>query len=78
MTCAACARAVTVRWQSGGVNAASVNFATEKLNVEYDESMADITQVIDAVKNAGYDVRQEEDKQIREVIIPISGMTCAA
>jgi Cu+-exporting ATPase len=79
MTCAACARAVE-RYvgRVEGVNAASVNFATEKLNVEYDESMADITQVIEAVKKAGYDVRQEEDKQIREVIIPISGMTCAA
>jgi Cu+-exporting ATPase len=79
MTCAACARAVERHvGKVEGISSANVNLATEKLNVEFDESRADVAQVIEAVKKAGYDVRQEEEKKIREVFIPISGMTCAA
>jgi Cu+-exporting ATPase len=79
MTCASCAKAVE-RYvgKVEGVSAANVNFATEKLNVEFDESRADIPGVIEAIKKAGYDVRQEEEKKVREVFIPISGMTCAS
>jgi Cu+-exporting ATPase len=78
MTCASCAKAVersVARVE--GVNFASVNIATEKLNVEFDESRTDMSHIIESIKKAGYGIRSEEEAN-REVIIPVSGMTCAS
>lgn len=77
MTCAACARAVERHVSRvPGVVSASVNLATEKLTVEYDETTADISNIHEAVKKAGYDIQQEVVK--REAVIPVMGMTCAS
>src|SRR5690606_17977350 len=76
MTCTACARAVERKVRKlEGVEEASVNFATEALTVEYNEGM-NLDKIKKAVEEAGYKVREE--KQNRQVIIPIEGMTCAA
>ena len=77
MTCASCAKAVERHvGKVSGVISANVNLAAEKLTVEYDESVTDISNICDAVKKAGYDVLDDIDK--REAIIPIVGMTCAS
>jgi len=77
MTCAACARAVERSVSKvEGVHSANVNLATEKLNVEFDERV-NLSKLKEVVRKAGYDVL-EEDTSVREVMIPISGMTCAA
>jgi len=77
MTCASCAQAVEKSVSKlKGVQSATVNFATEKLSVEYEEGAASIEDIKAAVKDAGY--RAEEDIELREVIIPIGGMTCAS
>lgn len=77
MTCASCAKAVERRvGKVAGVISANVNLATEKLTVEYDQSVTDISNICDAVKKAGYDVLDDIDK--REAIIPVAGMTCAS
>jgi len=79
MTCASCARAVERSVSRlEGVQSASVNLATEKLSVEFDEGRTDADQIKEAVKKAGYGVQQEESMAVREITIPISGMTCAA
>jgi len=79
MTCASCAKAIEKGvGKVAGVNVANVNFATEKLTVELDESKADIEKVKEAVKEAGYNAQESKDESIREVILPISGMTCAS
>lgn len=79
MTCASCAKAVERKVSKvDGVHFANVNLATETLNVEFDENKIDIQQVNEAVEKAGYGVQDEIADTIREVTIPISGMTCAS
>lgn len=75
MTCAACAQRIekTVRKLSG-IEEASVNLASEKLFVEYDEDALSLTAIKEAVKKIGYEV---EEKANSSVTIPIGGMTCA-
>ncbi len=55
MTCAACSRAVErVTGKINGVSQASVNLATEKLTVIYDEKLTSMHDIINAVTKAGY------------------------
>ena len=77
MTCAACAKAAerAVR-KLDGVTEAGVNFATEKMNVKYDESKVSVEDIKNAVAKAGYGAKEEQND--KEVSIPIAGMTCAA
>lgn len=77
MTCAACARRVERAVGAlDGVVQASVNFATEKLSVEYEEDKISRDQIKEAIINAGYGV--VEEAKTKTVTIPIGGMTCAA
>lgn len=77
MTCASCAKAVEKSvGKVKGVKSASVNFAAEKLKVEFDESFVSIDDIKKAVKDAGYSA--EEDVELREVTVSIGGMTCAS
>lgn len=77
MTCASCANAIEKSVSKvEGVTKANVNFATEKLDVEYDEGKTTLESIKKAVKNAGYSA--EGESSLREVTIPISGMTCAS
>jgi len=79
MTCTSCARAIEKSVSKvEGVTNVSVNFATEKLIVEFDESKASIEKIREAVKRAGYGVLDDREETIREVTVPISGMTCAS
>lgn len=79
MSCAACAKAVERSVSKvEGVSSATVNFAIEKLNVEFDEGKTDLNIIKKAIIKAGYGVRNDEEQAIREVLIPIAGMTCAA
>jgi Cu+-exporting ATPase len=77
MTCAACAQRVQKAVSKlEGIANASVNFATEKLSVEYDNQIASVSNIKDAVEKAGYGVIEES--KFNNVTIPIGGMTCAA
>lgn len=77
MTCAACAKASERAVKKlDGVSNVSVNFATEKMVVEYDENKLNTEKIKEAVKKAGYEA--VEEVEAKEVSIPISGMTCAA
>ncbi|MHC1684661.1 MAG: heavy metal translocating P-type ATPase [Clostridiaceae bacterium] len=75
MTCAACAKAVErVSKKLPGVEEASVNYATEKLNINFDESKVTLTEIQAAIGKAGY-------KGIIDAVnktLKIEGMTCAA
>jgi Cu+-exporting ATPase len=58
MTCASCARAVEkVTGKLQGVQTASVNLASEKLTLTYDETAVNPEAVVAAVENAGYGAR---------------------
>jgi Cu+-exporting ATPase len=77
MTCAACARASERAAASlPGVAHASVNFATEALTIEYDESALGLEAVATAIKDAGYEAVLPTPE--KSATVPIGGMTCAA
>ena len=77
MTCASCsARVEKVVGRIEGVAKATVNLATEKLHLEYDEGRLQTDSVRKAVEAAGYGLRELEKN--RQVTIPIEGMTCAS
>lgn len=77
MTCAACAQRIekTVK-KLPGIGQASVNLASEKLFVEYDESNLPLSTIKEAVTKIGYEVVEKSADS--KVTIPIGGMTCAA
>lgn len=77
MTCSSCANTVEKNVNKiEGIKNANVNFATEKLNVDFDESKTTLEDIKKAVDNAGYSVEEEVD--FREVTMPIGGMTCTS
>ena len=69
MSCAACAKTIErVTSRLDGVELSSVNFATESLTIQYDESKVTFEQINAAVEKAGYkiivkDVDTEGKKQ---------------
>ena len=76
MTCASCAQTVEKAAKKvRGVTQASVNLATEKLSIEYDEPTFSVENLQKAVDNSGYEmVTQEGTTQT----FAIEGMTCAS
>ncbi|MFY9519950.1 MAG: heavy metal translocating P-type ATPase [Caldicoprobacterales bacterium] len=78
MTCASCAAGVERAVSNlEGVAGARVNLATEKLSVDFDENRISALDIIEAVKKAGFTAIEDKDETIRELVIPIAGMTCA-
>jgi P-type Cu+ transporter len=75
MTCAACAKAVErASKKLQGVTEASVNYATEKLNINFDETKVSIPDIQAAIEKAGYKAVIESSAKT----LKIEGMTCAA
>jgi Cu+-exporting ATPase len=75
MTCASCAQTIEKALQKkNGVNAASVNFATEKAFVEYESKAVNVKELEKVVKNTGYDVRS----RIQKITFKLDGMTCTS
>jgi Cu+-exporting ATPase len=75
MTCSACSSRVErfVR-KLDGVDNANVNFATETLSVEFDETKINNENIEDAVVKAGYAVK----KNLKTYTFKVEGMTCSA
>ncbi len=77
MTCAACAQRIEKAvGKLDGVTNASVNVATEKLSVEFDNQKSSMQTIKDTIEKVGYGVIGETPQNV--VTIPIGGMTCAA
>lgn len=77
MTCASCsARVEKVSSRLPGVAEASVNLATEKLSITFDDSQLSLEKIQSAIQKAGY--QAEPEVTVKEVTVPIAGMTCAA
>ena len=77
MTCAACANRIEkVVGRLDGVSGASVNFATEKLTVDFDGEKTTVQNIKEIIERLGYGV--VEEVKSKQVIIPIEGMSCAA
>lgn len=61
MTCSACANTIERTTKKlDGVSTASVNFATEKLSVTYDNSKVRLSEIKAAIKKAGYEAMDDE------------------
>lgn len=74
MTCAACVRAVERAVNKvDGIDEVSVNLATEKMIVKYDEEKLSESDIVETVVKSGYKALVDED--LKEVIIPVEGMT---
>lgn len=74
MTCATCALTVEkVVGKVAGVSKATVNLATEKVTVEYDEQKVGMKDLQMAVEKAGYELENPYQSQT----LAIEGMTCA-
>lgn len=75
MTCSACAKAIErISKKLPGVEEASVNFATEKLNIKYDESKIKLSDIQSSVKKSGYKLSLQKTTKV----LKIEGMTCSA
>ncbi len=79
MTCASCAKTVEKSvGQVPGVQAAHINLATEKLSVEFNENETDVKMIREAVEKAGFGLHEDDKTSMREVIVPIAGMSCTS
>ncbi|TKJ46754.1 heavy metal translocating P-type ATPase [Candidatus Aerophobetes bacterium Ae_b3a] len=75
MTCTACAQSIEKNLKKKkGVHSASVNFASEKAYVEFDPKMVTNKDLIEAVREAGYDVALKS----KRLSLKIGGMSCAS
>lgn len=75
MSCASCSSTVEkVVSKLSGVKKASVNLATEKLDVTYDTDFLKEEDIAKAVKDAGYDIVE----QYVSATFDIEGMSCAS
>lgn len=75
MTCASCAQTVEKTAQAlPGTKKAAVNLATEKLMIEFDESLLTEEAIKKAIKKTGYELISKQDKRT----LTIEGMTCAS
>jgi Cu+-exporting ATPase len=75
MTCTSCAQAIERGLSKAeGVDRASVNFATETAYVEYDGKAITEKELVEVVRDTGYDVAEEPQR----VTLRIGGMTCAS
>jgi P-type Cu+ transporter len=73
MTCASCvARIEDTLLGLTGVEAVSVNFATQQATISYDSEKATINRIVQEIRELGYEVAAAE------VVLPIRGMSCAS
>ena len=77
MTCASCGKAVERAVKKiDGVANQSINMATEKLHIEYDNEKVKFEDLEKTVKKAGFDLF--EDVKYSKIDLKIGGMTCAS
>ncbi|WP_010306146.1 heavy metal translocating P-type ATPase [Kurthia senegalensis] len=73
MTCAACsARIEKVLNKMDGVDTATVNLATERATVHFDEEATSAKDIVEKIERVGYGVVKEQQQ------FAVTGMTCAA
>lgn len=82
MSCAACvARVEKGLRQMPGVGSAEVNFATGRVSLEYDPTLADWETLKGRIHELGYEpveLPSEPQGSIRKATLMVGGMTCAA
>lgn len=75
MTCSACSAAVErITKKLDGVEKSVVNLTTNKLTIKYDDAKVSKDDFFEKITKAGY--YPKDIAIIKEVVIPINGMTC--
>ncbi len=78
MQCAGCAQTIQKSLEKlEGVQEANVNFAAESARVTYTPGQVDRQAMVQAVQDAGYDVKQEEGRTCTLTVTGMSCQTCA-
>lgn len=78
MSCASCANSLEKKMQNQkDIIEASVNFATEKLTITYNDSL-NIENLYKEIKEIGFEPIDEQTSQIKEIMIKIGGISCAS
>jgi Cu+-exporting ATPase len=73
MTCASCAARIEEALNNlKGVSRANVNLATERASLKLENDEVKVNELVQAVRDAGYDV------PVETMTLPIGGMTCAS
>ncbi len=76
MHCAACAQSIEKALNRLESVKANVNFASEKAFVEYDPDKIDVSEIKDTIRDTGYNVIEEKEKEegVNQVILKVIGM----
>ncbi|OGO15502.1 MAG: copper-translocating P-type ATPase [Chloroflexi bacterium RBG_16_48_8] len=73
MTCASCVGHVEKALSKvEGVAGVNVNLATERASVEFADGDVELMELVQAVRDSGYDI------PVEKIMLPIGGMTCAS
>ena len=79
MSCATCASTIDkVLGKTNGVTKTSVNLATEKAAVEFDDDVIKLEDIYKKIEGLGYGVIKKQSMQEDKLEINIDGMSCAA
>ncbi len=81
MSCASCAASIeSMLGATEGVQSATVNFANEKLTVEYDAGKLNDEQIIEVVQQTGYNATADDQGQAPagKTTLAVEGMSCAS
>ena len=65
MSCASCSSRVEKKLnEMDGVDKATVNLATERAHIDYDEAIVVTEKLVEAVNNLGYEAQVEDKKKV--------------
>lgn len=79
MTCASCVQTIENSLNKiKGVEKVNVNLATGNASIEYNPEETGVSDLIKAIKDAGYGTPGDEAVGVKEIILNIKGMTCAS
>ncbi|WP_373077863.1 heavy metal translocating P-type ATPase [Fusobacterium varium] len=75
ISCQVCVNKIEKRLSKlEGIKEATVNLSTEKLSVDYDETILKEEIIIETVKKLGYEIEEESD--LKDVELDIDGISC--
>ena len=79
MSCTSCAANIEKKLnETDGVANASINFATEKGQVEFNQEVLNKDKIINIIKDLGYEAEPEVDEKNEKITVKLKGMTCTA
>jgi len=79
MSCSSCSAIIEKKLKATkGVINASINFAAEKAQVEFDKESITLEQITKIVDDLGYKAILDEEKNTEKVTLKVKGMSCTA